>query len=268
MIPVITHIPHCSLYIPEDLRASLKINNAELQREILLLTDWYVDELFSCIKRMGGAALVFPVSRLIVDAERFEDDEQEVLASRGMGVIHTCTSSGGKLRAAPSDRERQELLDRYYRPHHAALEHAAEACLKTFGRCLILDCHSFASSPLPFEFDQDPVRPDICIGADPFHTPGSLMECIEQQSRTFGWSVFRDKPYKGTLVPMAFHRSDKRLSSVMIELNRKLYLDERTGQPLRSFGKAQEKVEALLKRIVDNTQHLDAEPAENTSPEE
>ena len=190
------------------------------------------------------------VSRLVLDPERFEDDAQEMMTSRGMGVIYTRTSDGRELRAAPSEEERQELLDRFYRPHHAALEQAAEKCLNGFGRCLILDCHSFCSSPLPFELDQDPVRPDICLGTDPFHTPPGLTDSIEQFFRTLGWTVYRDKPYKGTLVPIKFRGQDRRVSSIMIEVNRKLYMDEETGEKLLSFPAIQRIVARLLSQLI------------------
>jgi N-formylglutamate deformylase len=49
----------------------------------------YVDELFSWL---GDRAVMFGVSRLVVDPERFVDDDQEAMASKGMGVIYTRTS--------------------------------------------------------------------------------------------------------------------------------------------------------------------------------
>ena len=251
MIPLVAHIPHSSTFIPPDVRASLKLTDAELQREILRLTDWYVDELFVSVRELGGVEVAFPVSRLVVDPERFENDAHEVMASRGMGVIYTRTSDGGELRAAPSEEERRALLDRLYRPHHAALEQATENCLNGFGRCLILDCHSFTSSPLPFELDQDPVRPDICLGTGSFQTPPVLTDSIEQFFRTLGWTVYRDTPYKGALVPMKFCGRDQRVSSIMIEVNRKLYMDEETGEKRMSFPEIQGAMNALLSQIVD-----------------
>jgi hypothetical protein len=43
-----------------------------------------------------------------------------------MGVIYTETSDGKPLRLVPSPPERALLLERYYRPHHAALTAAVD----------------------------------------------------------------------------------------------------------------------------------------------
>jgi N-formylglutamate deformylase len=98
--------------------------------------------------------------------------------------------------------------------------------------------------------DQDPVRPDICLGTDPFHTPPALTDSIEQFFRTLGWAVYRDKPYKGTYVPLKFYGRDRRFSSIMIELNRKLYMDEEAGEKRMSFPAIQRIVAGLLSQLI------------------
>lgn len=54
MISLIAHIPHSSIYVPPDVRDSLTLTDPKLRQEILRFTDWYVDELFSCVHEMGG----------------------------------------------------------------------------------------------------------------------------------------------------------------------------------------------------------------------
>lgn len=252
-IPLIAHIPHCSTFTPPDLRDSFSLSETELKREILRLTDWYVNELFASAQELGGAVVAYPISRLVLDPERFEDDDQEIMASRGMDVIYTRTLDGRELRATPSPLERQELLDKFYRPHQAAVEKATEICLDRFQKCLILDCHSFPSIPLPCDLDQDAVRPDVCLGTDPFHTPPSLTDSIEQFFHSLGWTVRVDKPYKGTYVPLKFYGKDKRVASIMIELNRRLYMDQETGTKLASFDGVRTILRAFVEEVSDDT---------------
>lgn len=100
------------------------------------------------------------------------------MAKRGMGAIYSRTSVGDVLRARPDAALRQSLLDRWYWPHHAQLERMVNDVIARSGVCLIVDCHSFSSVPLPHEPDQTTPRPDFCIGTDPFHTPAAIRDAI------------------------------------------------------------------------------------------
>lgn len=241
-LSIVAHIPHASTFIPHDVRASIYLDESQLQREILLLTDWFVDELFSWF---GTNAVTFGASRLVVDPERFIDDHREVMASRGMGVIYTKTTDGGDLRRTPSESEREDLLNRFYRPHARLMESVVQSCLDEHEFCLILDCHSFASRPLPFELDQDAYRPDMCIGTDDFHTPRALVRTMELLFRSFGWKVLQNRPYAGTYLPLRFFHSNKRVLSIMVEVNRRLYMDEATGLKTDTFEAVQKNLAEL-----------------------
>jgi N-formylglutamate deformylase len=236
---VIFHIPHASTHIPGQCRAALLLSDAQLDAELLAMTDHFTDVLFSEFCGEHDQCVVAPVSRLIVDMERFSDDEQESMAEKGMGVIYTRTAGGRELRQLPSPTERASLLERYYWPHHEALSRAVAAELDRSGRSLILDCHSFPSRPLPYEFDQSPVRPDFCIGTDTFHTPALLIALLQQQLMDLGHSVAVNAPFAGTMVPAEYYQQEPAVISVMLEINRGLYMDESTGTKSSCYAQTQ-----------------------------
>src|SRR5207249_7486826 len=136
------------------------------------------------------------------------------------------TSAGAPLRDQPAGHERAALLHRFYRPPHQGLTALVDAALRADGRCLVLDGHSFPSAPLPYELDQDPDRPDICIGTDPYHTPDALRDIAVNAFTDAGWSVTVDRPFSGALVPQPYYRADRRVTALMVEVNRRLYMDE------------------------------------------
>ena len=109
----------------------------------------------------------------------------------------------------------------------------AEQAIDSFGQALIVDAHSFPDIPLPCDTNQDFPRPDICLGTDFFHTPVWIIELAKVQFEKQGYSVEINSPYSGTMVPLDFYKTDSRVSSIMIEINRRLYLDGeyRTIQP-------------------------------------
>src|SRR5512135_1972411 len=98
--PLLVHVPHASTEIPDDVRADLVLTGDELDAELAAMTDWHTDRLaVEAIERSGVAATIVrnPVSRLVVDPERFPD-EREVMGRRGMGAVYTSTSALGPLR--------------------------------------------------------------------------------------------------------------------------------------------------------------------------
>ena len=194
--------------------------------------------------------MLFPFSRLVVDVERFPDDTREPMSRVGMGMIYTKTSSGRDLRRQLSSKETGALHALYDR-HHQTLVREVEGELATVGSALIVDCHSFPSRPLPCDRDQQVPRPDFCIGTDLFHTPEALTRRMVSELESLGYEVRVDRPYEGTLVPAPSWRKDNRVASMMIEVNRSLYMEEATGHKTDEFAQLKERVARLLSSAAE-----------------
>jgi len=164
---------------------------------------------------------------------------RDAVALMGTSMRHT-------LRAQPDPTTRQSLLERWYWPHHSKLERMVNDVAARLGACLIVDCHSFPSAALPYELVQTTQRADFCIGTDPFHTPSSVCDAIVAAVKEAGYSVTIDAPFAGALVPLASYRTDRRILSVMIEVNRRLYMDEHSGLKNRAF----EQVRAVVGQLI------------------
>jgi len=217
----------------------------ELQKELLRMTDSFTDELFPPTP-VEAARVVFPISRLICDVERFPSDEEEPMATRGMGVVYTRTSNGDILRAQPDAETRHSLLDRWYWPHHSQLGHVVNQVVRRSGVCLIVDCHSFPSVALPYELDQRGQRADFCVGTDSFHTPSFVRDAIIAAVKEAGYSVAVNVPFAGALVPVASYHKDRRIRSVMIEINRGIYMNEHSGVARQEFARVRSTVGRLI----------------------
>lgn len=232
---VIFHVPHDSTLVPSGIRHQITLSDDDLAEELVKMTDHLTLSLFASGVPVAQVVRA-PVSRLVVDVERFEDDQQESMAGRGMGAVYAVTSSLKSLRRPLHQGERDDLMQAFYRPHHAQLEAAVSAAVYAYGRCLVIDCHSFPSVALPYELaDPDLGRPDICIGTDAFHTSAELASAFVSAFKREGWSVSLNDPFAGALVPSGRYQQDRRVSAVMVEINRGLYLQEHDGTPLPSF---------------------------------
>ncbi len=167
-----------------------------------------------------------------------------------MGVIYTSTAHGKRLKRELLPEERRMIFSRYYEPHHFKLEKEVKRELTDRGKALIVDCHSFPSHPLPCDADQCIPRPEFCIGTDVFHTPGSLVRRAKETLTEMGCLSEVNRPYNGSIVPASF-LNDPRVSSIMIEVNRGLYMDERMAAKSVDFISVRKKMQALLNSFTD-----------------
>lgn len=240
MKKLILHIPHSSTNIP--LKDGFVNNIAKIEQEIIKLTDWYTDDLFDS---KIDKRIIAHFSRIFCDVERFEDDELEIMSKVGMGVLYEKFDSDELLRKVTSEL-REKILTEYYWNHHDKLTSNVEEQLSLHGECLIVDCHSFPSTPLLKAINQNESRPDFNIGTDSFHTPKKYIDASISYFEKQGYSLGIDWPYNGSIVPMKYYKKEIRVSSIMLEINRKLYLNEPTNQKSINYKKTKVIVQGFL----------------------
>lgn len=133
--------------------------------------------------------------------------------------------------------------------HHNALLEEVNKQLIDYGSCLIVDCHSYPSKPLIRDLDQTAARPNFNIGTDKYHTPQKLIEASIAYFEQRGFSIGVDWPYKGTIVPLAHYQKNKKVHSIMLEVNRKLYLNEPSNEKSERFNEIKQITTDYLKSI-------------------
>ncbi len=245
MRKLILHIPHSSTTIP--FFDGYVDDKQKIKKEIDKLTDWYTEDLFGT---ETDDKVITPFSRIFCDVERFEDDSQEEMAKFGMGVLYEKFDDGDTLRIVTPEL-RKTILQGYYRKHHEKLLNLVKSSLETKGKCLILDCHSFPEESFNCAVNKSSVRPDFNIGTDGFHTPKKLIEISKRYFEELGYSLGIDEPYSGTIVPMEYYKKDERVQSIMLEVNRKLYLSG--TEKSDGYEKIKEVVQEYLKLLKKTT---------------
>jgi N-formylglutamate deformylase len=225
---LLLHIPHASKTIPKDIRHQFVVDDAELSSEINLMTDHFTDWLMEPLNLPPAQKAIASISRLVVDMERFSDDNQESMSAVGMGVIYNKGSQRQDIRSAINEQQRTDLLSNYYVPHHNELNDKTQALLKKYGKVLVLDIHSYPRRALPYEVNRCLIRPEICLGTDTYHTPISLAALAENTFKAMGFTTAFNSPFAGTLIPSPFWQHNKNVMGMMIEIRRDLYMDEST----------------------------------------
>jgi N-formylglutamate amidohydrolase len=223
--PVLVLAPHGGRVVPVEHRGAFLLSPEALDREHDLMVDHHTDLLARLVGQQSGATTVVnALSRFVVDVERFPDDREE-MNTVGMGVLYT-HGSQRQLMRDESLIDRTSLMEFFADYSHKVTELVREI-LHHHDSCLILDLHSFPSSPLPYELHQEESRPELCLGHEEPHAPLEFLTRLRQDLA--GWDLADNEPFHGSYVPLEFFGSDPRVQSVMLEIRRDTYLTEPAG---------------------------------------
>jgi N-formylglutamate deformylase len=226
---IIVHIPHSSLKLPHSFWRKTIMNKHKIKNENIYLADLYVHKLFNYKK---AHKLKFNYSRMFCDVERFRDDHLEVMTKLHMGVIYTHTSDQEKF-IDINPVYKNFVLENYYDQHHQKLNEMCDKVLHRYKKCLIIDLHSFSDSMVKKILNKEN-NPDICIGTEEGFIDQELTQFTKQYFEKKGYCVAINYPYSGSMVPAKYYLTkDKRVKSLMLEINKRLYLkDDKIAKPL------------------------------------
>jgi N-formylglutamate amidohydrolase len=218
---IILNIPHSSTIIPNKegfIVENLADNNIEL-------IDLYTDDLFAIWDNQDIIPVVFEFSRFYCDVEHFWDNSKEINFVRGQGVIYTHDNNGYRYREITPQLSIR-CAEEYIR-HWNRLTNAKKMGINP----LLIDCHSFKPS--------DTYNPDVCIGYNNDFMPVCMY--VKDFFVNNGFSVEFNKPYSGTIeIPG--------IDSLMIELNKDIYLQEDCITKRSDFYK----IHALIHNLYNN----------------
>jgi len=236
------HIPHASTTLPSGMPCPATLDDEEWR-----LIDLHTDELFAPIADGDHRiqAVIFPFCRLFCDVERLPDDPLE---ERGLGISYRRTMPDGRIR---SWGERGEAYKRYARYHCDVVERIIDHGLQPAaqGSLLIIDCHSF--SLLPNLLNANPPQDiDICIGYNDDGTKPSeaVISSIHRFFRSRGYRVGINTPFANSKtfdVPGGNH-----YHSVMIEVSKRLYMNESTRAKIPGFNHLHHDLQTLYTMLL------------------
>ena len=91
--------------------------------------------------------------------------------------------------------------------------------------------------------------PDFNIGTDSFHTPKELIDLSVSFFEKAGYTLGIDWPYKGSIVPLEHYQKNKNVHTIMLEVNRALYLNEPTNEKSENYEKTKQTVNDYIRTI-------------------
>jgi N-formylglutamate amidohydrolase len=262
-LPLVLASPHSGSEYPADFIAASRLDPLALRQS----EDSFVDELFAAAPSLGAPLLSarFPRAYLDVNREPYELDPamfRDALPSfvnansprvrMGLGTIARIVAGGEEIYARKLHfTEAHQRIDGLYHPYHHALRLLVGETEATFGGYLLIDCHSMpstAGSGRKWE-DADIVLGD-CHGTACapriLHAAGKLL--VER-----GFAVAINAPYAGGFTTGAYGRPNAHRHALQIEINRALYMDERSRSRKPQFGRLVEDMADLIGRLAEVT---------------
>ena len=83
---------------------------------------------------------------------------------------------------------------------------------------------------------------------EPFDPPQRVVD--RDTLVALGYTVGRNKPYAGGFITEHYGNPPAGLHAIQLEINRALYMDERTYQPIAAFGRLAADLDALADRLA------------------
>lgn len=259
-VPLVFASPHSGDHYPAAFVADARLDAQTLRRS----EDAHVHALFADAPLLGAPLLraTFPRAFLDPNREPYELDpgmfdgplprhantrSPRVLA--GLGTIPRMVASGHDIyRRKLHPDEAEARIAGFYRPYHAALRDLIDRTMAAFGCCLVVDCHSMPSGQAG---GLGSGGADFVLGDN--HgvscarvVPAAVQDTLEAR----GYSVARNAPYAGGYTTRHYGRPSRGVHTLQIEINRRLYMDERTYDRLPTFDRLRQDLAAVIRALA------------------
>ncbi|WP_135212776.1 N-formylglutamate amidohydrolase [Vitreimonas flagellata] len=260
--PLIFASPHSGRRYPAELLADARVGLISLRRT----EDAYVDELFAGVAAHGASLLSATFARAYVDLNRDAAElDPEMFDERppasvhttsarvqaGLGAIPRVSGDGQAIyRRKLSLHEASRRIDAVHRPYHETLQNLLLETKAQFGCAVLIDCHSMPSNA------RGAHAPDIVLG-DRFGASchPSVTALAEATLRRMNYRVARNAPFAGGHTTQTYGRPAQRVHALQIEINRALYVDERTLERTNGHTRVRADMSRLAEALAAATLH-------------
>ncbi len=265
--------PHSGRDYPASFLRQIVLDASEIRSS----EDAFVDQLFESAPEYGAPLLTACAPRAYLDLNRGPDELDAALIegvrrsahnpriASGLGVIPRVVANGrqiyrGKLTLA----EAHQRIAKCWRPYHDQLQTLLDESANQFGEAILIDCHSMPHEALENVGPPGAARPDIVLG-DRFGATAaaSVVERIEAAFASAGLRVARNMPFAGAFIAQHYGRPSRQQHAIQIEIDRALYMNERTLEPNADFEPFRAVLNGVIAELTeigrDDTQRVAAE---------
>lgn len=250
-LPLVLDSPHSGALYPEDFLYCCPL--PVLRRA----EDSYVDELFEAAPGHGATLIAALFPRSYVDVNRAADDLDPGMVAGAMpsflvprpatrvGLVRRHAQPGVPIydrKLLPDDILAR--IERYHTPYHRVLEETCARLHREFGAVWHINCHSMPSRGTLREDRHG----DFVLGdRDGTTCAAQFTDFVAGFLRGLGYDARINEGYKGVEIVRRHGRPAENRHSLQLEVDRALYMDQKTLEKLPGF----EALRADLARLVE-----------------
>jgi N-formylglutamate amidohydrolase len=127
-------------------------------------------------------------------------------------------------------------IERCWKPYHHAVATAIDETHRRFGKVWHVNCHSMPAMGNAASEDGPVPRAEFVLGdRDGTTCEAGFTAFVAGELRDMGYDVKINEPYKGVELVRRYSDPARGRHSLQLEINRKLYMDEKTIQKTAGF---------------------------------
>lgn len=261
-VPLVLDSPHSGTEFPTEFRPIAPFC------EVRPPEDSYIDDIHQIAPSLGATLLRALFPRVYIDPNRSvrdldpeqidgdwtEPTEPGTKTKLGIGLIWTKTPNDTDLYGRKlTVKEVKHRIETYLLPYQGQLKTELDRVYAKFGGVWHINCHSMPelSTERSPEGKAGVRRPDFVLGTQDGKTASAeFTELARATLAGFGYDVRVNEYYKGVELVRAFSDPAANRHSMQIEINRCLYMDEKTGWRNDSFESLKSDMGGLMKVLA------------------
>lgn len=243
--PIVLSSPHSGNVFPEEFLQNSVLSEKDLRTS----EDCFVTELVKQASDAGIPMISLNLPRTFIDVNRdkIEIDEAmffdgpkttDINSKRcrvGLGVLHRVVYHNKNIYdGLLSFEEAQQRIQNVYDQYHKRLKQLVDRCVRKFGFCLLIDCHSMPSMICNIMNESKMLDFCICNLFDescPIEMSQRMMQNLSKQD----FRVEFNKPYAGAFITFNYCQPRKNIYTMQLEVNRACYMNEKNLKKNKHF---------------------------------
>jgi N-formylglutamate amidohydrolase len=257
--PLVFDSPHSGSHYPDDFRFVCPLD------VLRTAEDTYVDELYAAAPGFGATLIGALFPRSYLDVNRAAHDLDTALIDgiwpsdlkpshrtrSGLGLVRRVARTGTPIYDRKlSVAEIRARIEHYHTPYHHVLEEACTRAHRRFGMVWHVNCHSMPSQRTGTVKKGGHCADFVLGDRDGTTCEPEMTDFVARILRGCGYTVRINEIYKGVEIVKRQGRPGEGRHSLQIEVDRALYMDQKTLEKTSDFAQLQDDIAHLIEALA------------------